>query len=285
MNIVVVAPSLALIIVFVFGFLSWTTYVSLTDSKTLPNYALVGFGQYSRLWANSRWQQSVVNLAIFTTLFVLLSTAVGLVLAILLDQKIRLENVIRAIYLYPMAISFIVTGTAWKWILNPGLGLERLLHDWGFPHAHFDWIINPDRAIFTLIIAAVWQASGFAMATFLAGLRGIDDEILKAARVDGAGAWRTYRSIVIPMLRPTFLTVMIVLVSLSMRTFDLLVALTGGGPGFSSDLPTNFFYQFAFGRNQLGFAASSAMMIFVTVMAVMLPLIYSELASERRRHG
>ncbi len=278
----VVAPSVLLILVFVYGFLTWTGYVSLTDSRTLPDYHLVGFSQYLRLWANSRWQESVANLLIFTTLFVSISTAAGLILAILLDQKIRIENTIRTIYLYPMAISFIVTGTAWKWIFNPGLGLERLFHDWGLAGLHFDWIINPDRAIYTLVVAAVWQASGFAMAMFLAGLRSIDDDILKAAKVDGAGAAQTYRIIILPMLRPTFLTVAIVLVSLSMRTFDLLVALTGGGPGFSSDLPTNFFYQFAFGRNQLGFAASSAMMIFVTVIAVMVPLIYSELRNEAR---
>ena len=179
------------------------------------SFNFVGLQQYVSLWSNSRWHASVTNLVIFTVGFVGLSTLVGLLLAILLDQRVKAEGFFRTIYLYPLAISFIVTGTAWKWALNPGLGIEKLMHDWGFASFQFDWIANPDRAIYTLIIAAVWQGSGFAMAVFLAALRGVDAEIVKAAKIDGAGPVRTYCSVVMPLLRPAFLTVFIIMVALA----------------------------------------------------------------------
>lgn len=279
-NILVVIPTVLIVFVFVYGFVSWSGVLSFTDSKTLPTFRFVGFQQYISLWSNSRWHASVTNLVIFTVGFVGISTVLGLVLAILLDQKVKAEALFRTIYLYPLAISFIVTGTAWKWALNPGLGLEKLMHDWGFASFRFDWIASTDKAIYTLIIAAVWQGSGFAMAVFLAALRGVDNEIVKAAKIDGAGPVRTYWSVVMPLLRPAFLTVFIIMVALAIRTFDLMVAMTGGGPGFATDLPTNFMFQFAFGRQRLGLAAASAIMIFVSVLALMIPFIYSELRRE-----
>src|SRR6185295_18729887 len=154
--------------------------------------------------------------------------------------------------------------------------------DWGYTSFQFDWIANPDRAIYTLVIAADWQGSGFAMAVFLAALRGVDAEIVKAAKIVGAGLFRTYWSVVMPLLRPAFLTVFIIMVALAIRPFDLMVAMTGGGPGFATDLPTNFMYQFAFGRQRLGLAAASSIMIFVSVLVLMIPFIYSELRRESR---
>jgi len=271
-----------IVFIFVYGFVSWSGVLSFTDSRTFPSFNFVGFQQYISLWSNSRWHASVTNLIVFTVGFVGISTIVGLLLAILLDQKIKAEGLFRTIYLYPLAISFIVTGTAWKWALNPGLGLDKLMHDWGFTSFQFDWIADADRAIYTLIIAAVWQGSGFAMAVFLATIRGVDAEIMKAARIDGAGLVRIYWSVVMPLLRPAFLTVFIIMVALAIRTFDLMVAMTGGGPGFATDLPTNFMYQFAFGRQRLGLAAASAIMIFISVLALMIPFIYSELRREAR---
>lgn len=281
-NVIVVIPTLIIVVVFVYGYVSWSGLLSFTDSKTGPSFNFVGFQQYISLWENSRWHASVTNLAIFTVGFVGLSTLLGLFLAILLDQKVKAEGLFRTIYLYPLAISFIVTGTAWKWALNPGLGIEKLMHDWGFASFKFDWIANSDKAIYTLIIAAVWQGSGFAMAVFLAGLRGVDAEIVKAAKIDGAGPIRTYWSVVMPLMRPAFLTVFIIMVALALRTFDLMVAMTGGGPGFATDLPTNFMFQFAFGRQRLGLAAASSMMIFAAVLVLMVPFIYSELRRESR---
>jgi glucose/mannose transport system permease protein len=282
-DILTVLPSGLVLIVFVYGFILWSFVLSLTSSRIAPVYDFVGLQQYALLWANDRWIQSLLNLATFGIVFVTMATLVGLVQAVFIDQKVRAEGVIRTIYLYPMAISFIVTGTAWKWMLNPSLGLERLVRSWGWETFRFDWIVNPDMAIYTLAIAAIWQSSGFAMAIFLAALRGIDGEIIKAARIDGATGWQTFRSVILPLLRPAFFTAIIVQVALALRCFDLMVAMTGGGPGFASDLPTNFFYQFAFGRSRLGFAAASGIMIFVMVLAVMLPFIIWELRHERRR--
>ncbi|MBO6638444.1 MAG: sugar ABC transporter permease [Roseitalea sp.] len=284
-NVLVVAPSGVMLLLFVYGFVFWSFLISLTNSRIVPVYEFVGLQQYELLWSNGRWLESIFNLAVFLFLFVAFATFIGLLQAILLDQNIRSENAIRTVFLYPMAISFIVTGVAWKWMLNPGLGIQRLVRDWGYESFEFDWIVDPEMALFTLVIAAVWQSSGFAMALFLASLRSIDDEILKAAKIDGASTFQTYRSIVMPLLRPALFTTVIILVSLALRTFDLMVAMTGGGPGFSSDLPTNFFYQFAFGRSRLGFAAASGIMIFVMVVIVMAPFIYSELRNESRRGG
>ena len=182
----VLAPTFLITVIFVYGFMVWTGYLSLSASRMLPSYEYVGLEQYTRLWASPRWYVAIKNLAIFALLYIGISTVLGLLLAILLDQKIRAEGVLRTIYLYPMAISFIVTGTAWKWILNPGLGLEKLMHDWGWTSFSFDWLVNPDMAIYTIVIAGVWQSSGFVMAMFLAGLRGVDSEIIKAASIDGA---------------------------------------------------------------------------------------------------
>nr|WP_299742593.1 sugar ABC transporter permease [Devosia sp.] len=273
-------PTLLILSVFVYGFVLWSIVISFTSSKLIPKYDFVGLEQYIALWSMDRWYVAIGNLAIFSILFIGLSVSLGLILAIFLDQKIRGENAIRSIYLYPMAISFIVTGTAWKWILNPGLGIEKLVRGWGWTDFSFDWLVNPSMAIYTLVIAAVWQSSGFAMAIFLAGLRGVDGEVVKAAKIDGAGTWLTYRAIVIPMLRPVFLTVFVVLTYQAVRSFDLVISLTGAGPGFASDLPATFMYQMAFSRNRMSLSAASAVMIFMTVAAIMVPYIYSELRRE-----
>lgn len=279
----VLLPSVLAIGLFVYGFIAWTGVISLTASRFAPDYSFVGLGQYAKLWANDRWITSVVNLGIFSFFFIGLSGAVGLLLAILLDQHIRMENAIRTIYLYPMAVSFIVTGIAWKWLLTPDLGIEKLVRGWGFDDFKFDWIVDPRMAIYTIVIAAFWQSVGFVMAILLAALRGVDGEIIRAARVDGAGAPRIYWSIVIPMLRPAFLSVVVILLFQALRSFDLVVALTGGGPGFASDLPTTFMFKYTFGRNQLAQGAASAIMITLAVAAVMIPYLYSELRHERRR--
>jgi len=280
---IVVAPTFVCSLVFVYGFILWNAYLSFTPSRMLPNYEFAGLVQYEALFANERWWVALKNLAIFGGLFIIICLAVGLLLAILLDQKVRAEGFIRSIYLYPMALSFIVTGTAWKWILNPGLGLERAVRGLGFTDFTFDWLINPDKAIFTVVIAAVWQSSGFVMALFLAGLRGIDDSIIKAAQVDGASLPTIYRRIIIPSLRPVFFSTVMILAHIAVKSFDLVMALTGGGPGNASDLPATFMYAFAFTRNQIGLGAASAMMMLMIVAAVIVPFMYSELRGTR--HG
>jgi len=277
----VLSPTLLITLVFVYGFILWTSYLSFTKSRGYPVHELVGFLQYARVWAQPRWSVAIHNLAIFGVLYVAICLFLGLLLAILLDQRIRQEGTLRAIFLYPMALSFIVTGTAWKWMLNPGLGIEKLVREWGWTGFKFDWIVNEDMAIYTVVIAAVWQASGFVMAMFLAGLRGIDQDIIKAASIDGATLPRIYWRIIIPQLRPVFLSSVVILAHLAIKSYDLVVALTGGGPGYATDLPSLFMYAHTFTRNQLGMGAASAVMMLLTVAAIMVPYLYSEVRHAR----
>ncbi len=273
----VLSPSLAAMFTFVYGFIAFTLYLSFTDSKMLPSYDWVGFENYGKLWGLSHWWTAITNLGIFASLYIVLCTLIGLGLAIFLDQKIRGEGMLRPIYLYPMALSFIVTGTAWKWILDPGIGLENTMHLWGWESFHFNWIKNRDFAIYTVVIAAVWQTSGFVMAMFLAGLRGIDNEILKAAQIDGASNWNLYRRIVIPLLRPAFLSSFVILSHLAVKSYDLIIALTGGGPGRATELPATFMYSYTFTRNSMGIGAASAVIMLMTIAAIMTPYLYAEL--------
>ncbi|NYG35310.1 sugar ABC transporter permease [Sphaerotilus montanus] len=279
---IVLAPSFILSFLFIYGLIAWNGYLSVSASRLLPNYEYVGFQQYVTLFASERWMVALKNLGIFSTLFIGCSMAVGLLLAILLDQKIRVEGVLRTVYLYPMALSFIVTGTAWKWILNPGLGIEHLMHQWGFENFTFDWLVNPDYAIYTVVIAGVWQSAGFVMALFLAGLRGIDDSIIKAAQIDGATLPQVYWRIIIPSMRPVFFSTLMVLAHIAIKSFDLVMALTAGGPGFATDVPATFMYTMAFTRGQIGLGAASATVMLATVAAIVVPYLYSELRSQRR---
>lgn len=180
---IVLAPTTLVMIVCMYGFILWTGALSFTKSRMLPQWEFVGLDQYERLFNNPRWDVALSNLVVFGVLFLAISLVLGLALAIFLDQRIRGEGAIRTIYLYPMAVSFVVTGTAWKWILNPGLGLEKLVRDWGFTDFEFRWLVDQEMAIYTIVIAAVWQSSGFVMAMFLAGLRGIDDSLIKALKL------------------------------------------------------------------------------------------------------
>ncbi|MGR3624374.1 carbohydrate ABC transporter permease [Pseudophaeobacter sp.] len=276
----VLAPSFVAILIFVYGFIAWTAWISLTRSRLLPKYELKGLVQYERLMAAPRWDTAMDNLFVFGALFIGISMLLGLMLAILLDQRIRVEGMLRTIYLYPMALSMIVTGTAWKWIMNPGLGLEALVRGWGFESFSFDWVINPDKAIYAVVIAGVWQASGFVMALFLAGLRSVDGEIIKAAQVDGIPSWRIYTAIILPSMAPIFLSAFIVLAHLAIKSFDLVIALTGGGPGYATDLPATYMYAMAFSRGDIGQAASSAMVMMGVVFAIVVPYLYSELRAK-----
>jgi|TARA_B100002003_G_scaffold77035_1_gene72050 glucose/mannose transport system permease protein len=278
---IVLAPTTIVMIVCMYGFIAWTGLLSLTKSRMMPQWEFVGLDQYVRLFANPRWDVAVDNLFIFLILFIIIALVLGLLLAIFLDQKIRVEGAIRTIYLYPMAISFIVTGTAWKWILNPGLGIEKLFRDLGFAGFEFRWLVDSDMAIYTIVIAAVWQSSGFVMALFLAGLRGVDDNLTKAAKIDGASTVRLYWHIILPLMRPVFFSAIVILTHIAIKSFDLVQALTGGGPGYSSDLPANFMYTFSFNRAQIGMGAASAMIMLFGVLAVLIPYLYSELREKK----
>jgi glucose/mannose transport system permease protein len=283
---IVLAPTFVITLFFVYGFIMWTTFLSFTKSRFMPVTTLDGLRPYERLWANSNWWTALENLAIFSILYIGLATIIGLLLAILLDQKIRGEGVLRTIYLYPMALSFIVTGTAWKWLLNPGIGIQKVVRDWGFESFTFDWIVQPDMAVYCIVLAAIWQSSGFVMAMFLAGLRGVDGEIVKAAQIDGASTFKIYWRIIIPLMRPVFLSAFVILSHLAIKSYDLIVALTDGGPGTSTWLPAIFMYKMTFTRNEVALGAASAVMMLMTVAAIMVPYLYSELRqSGKSGHG
>jgi glucose/mannose transport system permease protein len=280
----VVAPGLVLGFAFIYGFMIWNGVLSVTASRMLPNYELVGLAQYAKLWEMDRWWVALKNLAIFGIGYVGGAMALGVFLAVLLDQKVRAEGFIRTVYLYPMALSFVVTGTAWKWLLNPSMGLEKLMHDWGWESFTFSWLVESDMAIYCVVIAGIWQSAGFAMALFLAGLRGIDDSIIKAAQIDGASLPRIYWRIVLPALRPVFFSTLMVLSHLAIKSFDLIMALTSGGPGYATDVPATFMYAMSFTRGQIGLGAASATMMLATVAALVVPYLYSELRSKNHEH-
>ncbi|HAS6108039.1 TPA: ABC transporter permease subunit [Vibrio vulnificus] len=277
----VLAPTMLVTVVCIYGFIFWTAALSMTNSRFLPSFKFVGFDQYAKLMENDRWVTSITNLGIFGVLFIAIAIVLGVALAILLDQNIRQEGAIRTIYLYPMALSFIVTGTAWKWILNPGLGIEKLLNDWGWTTFKFNWLVNSEMSVYTLVIAAVWQSSGFVMAMFLAGLRGIDSSIIKAAQIDGASLPTIYWKIILPCLRPVFFSAVIITSHIAIKSFDLVTAMTAGGPGYSSDLPALFMYAHSFTRGQIGLGAASAMMMLGGILAILVPYLYSELREKR----
>ena len=278
----VLGPSFLLILFFVYGFILYTGYLSVSDSRMLPSYGFVGLENYEKLWKLRHWTNSLNNLAVFGILYIVICSVLGLLLAILLDQKISAEGVLRPIYLYPMALSFIVTGTAWKWFLDPGIGLEQTIHSWGWESFEFNWIKSRTHAIYTVVIAAVWQSSGFVMAMFLAGLRGVDPDIIRAAEIDGASRTRIYRRIIIPMMRPVFLSAFVVLAHLAIKSYDLVVALTGGGPGQATELPATFMYSYTFSRNLMGIGASSAIIMLIMIFSIIVPYVYTELRADKR---
>jgi glucose/mannose transport system permease protein len=280
----VVAPGLVLGFAFIYGFMIWNGVLSVTASRMLPNYEFAGLAQYAKLWEMDRWWVALKNLAIFGIGYVGGAMALGVLLAVLLDQKVRAEGFIRTVYLYPMALSFVVTGTAWKWLLNPSMGLEKLMHDWGWQSFSFSWLVESEMAIYCVVIAGIWQSAGFAMALFLAGLRGIDDSIIKAAQIDGASLPRIYWRIVLPALRPVFFSTLMVLSHLAIKSFDLIMALTAGGPGYATDVPATFMYAMSFTRGQIGLGAASATMMLATVAALVVPYLYSELRSKNHEH-
>ncbi|WP_185802870.1 carbohydrate ABC transporter permease [Pontivivens nitratireducens] len=277
----VLSPSIVLVAIFVYGFIAFTVYLSFTDSRILPSFGWVGWQNYTNLFRIRAWDTAVTNLAIFGVLYISICCLLGLLLAILLDQKIRAEGFIRTVYLYPMALSFIVTGIAWKWFLDPGIGLEAVVQGWGWESFRFDWIKDSDMAIYTIVIAAVWQTSGFVMAMFLAGLRGIDGEMLKAAQIDGASTFALYRRIVIPQLRPAFMSAFVVLAHMAIKSYDLVIALTNGGPGTATEVPATFMYSYTFTRNQMGIGASSAVIMLMTIAAIIVPYLWSELREKK----
>lgn len=273
---------LTTLVVFVGGTL-WTVTYSFTDSKLLPRTNFVGFDQYERLWSNSLWLTSIQNLMIFGVLSLVLTIGLGFLLAVLMDQKIRYEDTFRTIMLYPFALSFIVTGLVWQWVLNPDLGIQHFVRGLGFTGFEFDPLSNPDTVLYGLLIAGLWQGTGFVMCIMLAGLRGIDEDIWKAARVDGIPRWKTYVFVVIPMMRPVFITVLVIVASGIIKLYDLVVAQTSGGPGTASQVPAMYVYRYMFTAQNLGQGFAASTMMLLSVLIVLIPWAYLEFGG--KKHG
>ncbi len=264
------------------GGTTWTVVYSFTNSRLLPRAKFVGLDQYERLWNTNRWIVSIENLLIYGICSLILSLVIGFMLAALLDQKIRFENTFRTIILYPFALSFIVTGLVWQWLLNPDLGIQSVIRGAGWVGFTFSPLYNADIVIYGILIAGLWQGTGLVMVLMLAGLRGIDQDIWKASRVDGIPAWKTYLFIVIPMMRPVFITTLVIIASGIVRLYDLVVAQTSGGPGISSEVPAKYVYDYMFQGQNLGqgFAASTMMLLAVAIVIV--PWAYLEFGSRKR---
>ncbi|MGQ9626879.1 MAG: carbohydrate ABC transporter permease [Anaerolineae bacterium] len=286
-SILLISPSAIAIAVFVYGFIAFTGFASLTKwDKLAVDFTLVGLRNYLRLFAHQRFQIDLRNTVVFTALFLVSSLAIGFLLAVLLDQRIKGENIFRSIYLFPMSISFIVTGVVWRWLLNPGsaemgsTGVNLLFDMAGLGFLKTGWYTDPKIGIMAVAIAATWQMSGYVMAMYLAGLRGIPEDLREAARVDGAGEVQIYRYIILPLLRPVTLGAIIVLGHISLKIFDLIVAMTGPGLGFSCDVPAYFMWETTFHSNRFAQGASIAIILLVMVAVLIVPYLIHSVRAE-----
>ncbi len=247
-----------------------------------PNYAWAGLRTYADLFDTFRFRIDILNTIKFTGVFLAGCLALGFSLATLLDRGLRGEPLFRTIFLAPLAISFIVTGVVWRWLLNPGsaqlgsVGINLLFDRVHLGFLKTGWYTDPRIGILAVAVAAIWQMSGYTMALYLAGLRSIPDELREAARVDGAGEWQVYRRILIPLLQPITLSAVIILGHISLKIFDLVVAMTGSGPGFSSDVPAFFMFDTTFRGNHFAQGAAIAEILLILVALLTVPyLIYS----------
>ena len=275
-------PMILTVLVVFLGGSIWTIFYSFTSSKLLPKWKFVGFDQYERLWETRRWIISIENLALYGIFSLIFTLFIGFTLAALLDRKIRFENTFRTILLYPFALSFIVTGLTWQWILNPDFGLQGVIRDFGWESFSFDPLNDPETVMFGLLISGLWQGTGLIMVILLAGLRGIDEDIWRAARVDGIGTIKTYIRIIIPMMRPVFITALVLIAAGIIKIYDLVVAQTDGGPGIASEVPAKYVMNYMFGAKNLGQGFAASTMMLVSVIVILVPWAYLEFGGKRR---
>jgi glucose/mannose transport system permease protein len=296
------APSVIAILVFVYGFIAWTGAVSVSNWHTLnPDYSFVGLQNYIRVFGTSRLQTDIRNILVFTAMFLMGCLAIGLLLALLLETRVKGEAIFRAIFLFPMTLSFVVTGTVWQWLFAPGepnspTGLNLLFQhfglnffqDWSInasvtPGWDLDWLrtqLGVPIALLPVVVAAVWQMSGFTMAIYIAGLRTIPDDLREAARVDGATEWQLLQRIILPLLRPITLSVVIILGHISLKIFDLILTQTGGGPGNATDVPGIYMYETTFKSNKYAEGAAIAIMMLLVVALFVIPYLMYNFKAE-----
>lgn len=268
-----------------FGCTVWSVVYSFTKSRSLPVEKFVGLDQYERLFTTRRWLVSIENLFIYGFCSLTLSLIIGFFLAACIDQKVRFENTFRTIILYPFALSFIVTGLVWQWILNPELGLQNVVRSWGWESFTFNPLNDLELAIYGVLIAGLWQGSGLVMVLMLAGLRGIDQEIWKATRIDGIPAWKTYLFVVLPMMRPVLITTLVLIAAGIVKVYDLVVAQTSGGPGIASEVPAKYVYDMLFARGNLGQGLAASSIMLGTVLLFLIPWVFLEYGGKGKKHG
>lgn len=278
---IAITPMVAIVLVVFIGCTLWSVWFSFTNSRALPNGEFIGWAQYERLLTNRRWRISATNLMTYGFFSLVFTMVVGFVLAVLMDQRIRFEDSFRTIFLYPFALSGIVTGLVWQWIMNPTLGLQSTMRGLGWTNFTFDWITNTDMVLYAVLIAGLWHGTGFVMVLMLAGLRSVDDEIWKAAKVDGIPTWRTYLQIVLPMMRGVVVTTLVIVGSGIVRTYDLVVALTNGGPGLSSEVPAKYVINYMFNAGNLGQALAASTVMLATVMVILIPWAVVEFGQKK----
>lgn len=275
-----VAPSVIAIAVFVYGFIGFNGYASLTKWDSLaPDFTFVGLRNYQKLFTIPRFQIDLGNMVTFTGLFIPACLVIGFLLAVLLDQRVKGEGIFRGIFLFPMAISAIVTGVVWRWLMAPGTeatgsyGLNLLLEQVGLGFLKNGWYTDPKIGIKAVVLAAAWQMSGYTMAMYLAGLRGIPEELREAARIDGASELQIYRHIVLPLLLPITLGAAIILGQIALNIFALVVAMTGPGQGFSTDVPALFMFDTTFRGGNFSQGAAIASIMLLLVMGLVVPYL------------
>ena len=324
-----ITPSVIAILIFVYGFIGWTGWASLLKwndlamipkGKLFPEVNFAGLENYIRLLTtDQRFQVDLRNTLVFTITFIIGCLGLGLLFAILLDQKVKGEAIFRGIYLFPMAVSFIVTGVVWRWLLNPGnsstgpVGINLLFDKLGLGFLRSAWYTNPEVgfihpnsavggflnsigldflttakfgipfAILSVVLAATWQMSGYTMAMYLAGLRGVPDELREAARVDGANEFQIYRYIILPMLQPITLSAVIILGHISLKIFDLVSSMTGPGPAFATDVPAYYMFDTVFRGNHFARGAAIAIILLLSVAVLVVPYLINNMRSEVQR--
>ncbi|WP_373419455.1 carbohydrate ABC transporter permease [Salirhabdus sp. Marseille-P4669] len=287
-------PSVVLLFIFVYGFIGWTGYVSFSNWNSLvPDFSFAGLKNYLYLFGDFRFQADLRNMLFFTLLFIALIILLGLSLAVLIDKKIKGESIFRNIFFFPMALSFVVTGVVWQWILNPSTGINNFLKTFGIEPmwytdtnilAGFRWgeiEFGLPVAIISVVIAAVWQLTGFALAMYLAGLRGIPDELREAARMDGASELRIYRKIILPQLRPITAAVIIMMAHISLKIFDLIYAMTGPGANFVTDMPGVYMFETTFRGNYYAQGAAIAIIMLLVVAIFIVPYLWNNRRADK----
>ena len=276
------APTVLVAVYFIWGFGAATAYLSFTDSGFLPSKELVGLVHYQKLFASDRWWNTYTNMFVYGGVYLLGCLSIGIIVAAMLDRLPKSAIIYRTIYLYPLALSLIITGLAWQWVLSPTTGLQHLMRGLGFQNFSFTILGSSEYAIYALAGAAIWHSTGLVIVLFLAGMKGIDVDLWRAARIDRIPTFRVYLSIVLPQLRSTLMPAIVLLSFNVVRSFDIVVALTKGGPGRASELPALYAYEFYFVRGNIGRGSAAAVIMVVSIMAIVLPYLIYELRSRRQ---